>query len=240
MKILLADDHALIRAGLRGELATLDAHVEFVEAWDAQTLQEMCDRHRDLDLAVIDLTMPGMQRERTIALLRDACPALPLVVLSGGNPNVEANAVLRAGAAGYIPKSGMSKVMLHAIRLVLAGGQYLPPQMLQPAVAPHTTPVQPTEDAARDWQPSIEPRTASSSRTAKPVDVLSERQRQVFALLAEGLSNKGIARRLGISEGTVKTHVATIFDLLHVHNRVSAVAAARALADVAPTDVRDD
>jgi DNA-binding NarL/FixJ family response regulator len=235
MKILLADDHALIRAGLRGELATLDAQVEFVEAWDAQTLREMCDRHRDLDLAVIDLTMPGMQREQTIALLRNAYPSLPLVVLSGGDPNIDANAVLHAGAAGYIPKSGMSKVMLQAIRLVLAGGQYLPPQMMRPAAPQPASSLAATNFGAGCSDPAVEPREGPPNvRAARPIDILSERQRQVFTLLAEGLSNKAIGTRLGISEGTVKTHVATIFDLLNVHNRVSAVAAARALATQGP------
>jgi RNA polymerase sigma factor (sigma-70 family) len=229
VKILLADDHALIRAGLRSELAALDERIEFVEAWDAHTLREACERHRDLDLAVVDLSMPGMERERTIAELRDAHPALPLVVLSGGDPVADATAVLRAGAAGFIPKSGMSRVMLQAIRLVLAGGQYLPPQWIGlagPGAAMQTASI----SVPRDGTPATDA-AAARRRSPRALDLLSERQRQVFALLAEGLSNKAIARRLGISEGTVKTHVATIFDVLNVHNRVSAVAAARALVD---------
>ena len=229
MKILLADDHALIRAGLRSELAALDERVEFVEAWDAQTLRGACERHRDLDLAVVDLSMPGMERERTVAQLRDAHPALPLVVLSGGDPVADATAVLRAGAAGFIPKSGMSRVMLQAIRLVLAGGQYLPPQLMELAGSRASTQAA-SSSMSRDGSPTgtVAPTPRAPSRA---LNLLSERQRQVFALLAEGLSNKAMARRLGITEGTVKTHVATIFDVLNVHNRVSAVAAARALVD---------
>ena len=230
MKILLADDHALIRSGLRGELEVLGAGVQFVEAWDVDSLHDMFGRHDDLDLAVIDLGMPGMDRERTIAGLRDTHPTIPIVVLSGADPVADAAAVLRAGAAGFIPKSGMSKVMLQAIRLVLAGGQYLPPQLMTaietgaergrvPAAAT-------TEPAVAVQAPGMSP-NPMSPRTR--LDLLSLRQREVFALLAEGLSNKEIARRLGISDGTVKTHVATIFDVLNVHNRVSAVAAARAL-----------
>jgi DNA-binding NarL/FixJ family response regulator len=230
MKILLADDHALIRAGLRGELETLDTAIEFIEAWDAESLRAMLDRHGDADLAIIDLAMPGMQRERTIAQLRDAYPAIPLVVLSGADPLADAKAVLRAGAAGYIPKSGASKVMLHAIRLVLAGGQYLPPQLVQ-AVDSSDTPLFEKPMASGQTPPmSTLDQTAPRNRAAPTaLDLLSQRQREVFTLLAEGLSNKAIARRLGITEGTVKTHIATIFDVLNVHNRVSAVAAARAL-----------
>jgi DNA-binding NarL/FixJ family response regulator len=223
MKILLADDHPLIRSGLRAELATLDGAVEFVEACDAQTLRAMLDRHRDLDLAIVDLSMPGMQREVTIAELRQDFATTPLIVLSGGDPSSDAKAVLRAGASGFIPKNGMSKVMLQAIRLVLAGGQYLPPQMIgdgEQHAVPSGTP-SPRAPAA----PS-----GGDGELVRALGLLSERQRQVFALLAEGLSNKAIARKLDITEGTVKTHVATIFDVFNVHNRVAAVAAARALS----------
>ncbi len=130
MKILLADDHALIRSGLRGELAELDAAIDFVEAWDADSMQRIFDAHHDIDLALVDLTMPGMSGAQTIDSLRQAHPTVPLIVLSGVDGGAEVQAVLRAGAAGFIPKSANSKVMLQAIRLVLAGGQYLPPQLM--------------------------------------------------------------------------------------------------------------
>src|SRR5947207_1897513 len=132
MKILLADDHALIRSGLRNELSELDAAVQFLEAWDADSLRQMLDLHAvDLDLALIDLAMPGMDGAGTIADLRQRYPMVPLIVISGADPVTDAQAALRAGAAGFIPKAALSKVMLQAIRLVLAGGRYLPPQMMQ-------------------------------------------------------------------------------------------------------------
>ncbi|HET8585054.1 MAG TPA: response regulator transcription factor [Casimicrobiaceae bacterium] len=234
MKILLADDHPLIRSGLRAELATLDGHVEFLEASDAQTLRAMFDRHRDLDLAIVDLSMPGMQREVTIAELRRDFATTPLIVLSGADPAADAKAVLRAGASGFIPKNGMSKVMLQAIRLVLAGGQYLPPQMIGDG-EPHAVPPGTSSPRA-----PVAPSGGDGGELVRALGLLSERQRQVFALLAEGLSNKAIARRLDITEGTVKTHVATIFDVFNVHNRVAAVAAARALSLKATREVRDE
>jgi DNA-binding NarL/FixJ family response regulator len=220
MKILLADDHALIRSGLRGELHVLDSDIEFVDAWDAASLRQMFEMHPDLDLALVDLTMPGMNGARSIEALRQDYPTVPLIVLSAMDAATEVQAVLRAGAAGFIPKAAMSKIMLQAIRLVLAGGQYLPPQMM---------PMHPDAEAA----------PASQSSTVKPMrggetgrlELLSPRQREVFTLLAQGLSNKSIARQLNVSEGTVKSHVATIFDVLNVHNRVSAVAEARRLSE---------
>ena len=223
MKILLADDHALIRSGLRNDLRELDEAVVFVEAWDAASLDRMVEEHGDLDLALIDLTMPGMEGGATIASLRRRYPALPLIVLSGVEAPESARIVLKSGAAGFIPKTSMSKVMLHAIRLVLAGGQYLPPHLLRL-----------TEDGEGDSAAGAAPDASIAQRhaaTTGALGKLSARQRQVFDLLAKGLSNKEIARALGVTEGTVKTHVATIFDVLDVHNRVSAVTLARGLVE---------
>jgi len=225
MKILLADDHALIRAGLRTELATLAPAIDFIEAWDAASLRLMFEQNRDLDLALVDLTMPGMQGARSITALRADYPIVPLVVVSGVDAASEVQAVLRAGAAGYITKSAMPQVMLQAIKLVLAGGQYLPPQLMHMLgdAAPEGI------DAGTRQVSSAAPDGADASR----LELLSPRQKEVFALLAKGLSNKMIARELDITEGTVKSHVATIFDVLNVHNRVSAVAQARMLVESA-------
>ena len=223
MKILLADDHALIRSGLRNELGELEAAVDFVEAWDADSLQQMLDQHTDIDVALVDLTMPGMDGARTIGALCQTHPTIPLIVLSGADPTIDAQAVLRAGAAGFIPKSAKSKVMIQAIRLVLAGGRYLPAQLMSLL-----------EASSRDPSAIATPVLRSGERkeiaSKRRLDMLSQRQREVFELLAKGLSNKMIARQLNVTEGTVKSHVATIFDVLQVHNRVSAVAEARRLA----------
>jgi DNA-binding NarL/FixJ family response regulator len=218
MKILLADDHALIRAGLRNELAELGSSVEFVDAWDADSLRRSFEAHQDLDLAIVDLTMPGMDGGATIEELRRRFPTVPLIVLSGADAADGARTVLRAGAAGFIPKTAMAKVMLQAIRLVLAGGRYLPPELLH--LLDRDAAAERPEQTAR----SLETQT-------RPLALLSQRQREVFGLLARGMSNKMIARELGVTEGTVKSHVATIFDLLNVHNRVSAVAAAREISE---------
>jgi len=217
MKILLADDHALIRSGLRCELAALADAIDFVEAWTADTLLRMFEQHRDLDLALVDLTMPGMEGARTIAALRTQYPAVPLVVVSGLNDSRQVQEVLRAGAVGFIPKSAVGQLVLPAIRLVLAGGQYLPPQLMSALDAQDTLAAAPETQIQKP---------ADSSR----VEALSPRQEEVFALMAKGLSNKMIARQLNISEGTVKSHIATIFDVLRVHNRVSAIAEARNLS----------
>jgi len=218
MKILLADDHALIRSGLRSELQALDTGIEFIDAWDAPSLREALETNPDIDLALIDLTMPGMSGARSIEAVRRDYPVVPLIVLSGADTPADVQAVLRAGASGFIPKAAMSKIMMQAIRLVLAGGQYLPPQVMQ--IVPGNDP------AAAEVHTALSERGCEMSR----LELLSPRQREVFRLLAQGLSNKSIARELDVTEGTVKSHVATIFDVLNVHNRVSAVAEARRLS----------
>jgi DNA-binding NarL/FixJ family response regulator len=219
MKILLADDHALIRSGLRNELCQLDHQVDFLEAWDEATLREALERADDIDLAVVDLGMPGMAGGATIAALRQRHPTVPLIVLSAADAESTAQDVLRAGAAGFIPKAAIARVMLQAIRLVLAGGRYVPPELLGVAGAQQV----PGSAAA------LPQATAGTNKGAR-IDLLSPRQRQVFELLARGLSNKMIARELDVTEGTVKSHVATIFDVLNVHNRVSAIVEARRLS----------
>jgi DNA-binding NarL/FixJ family response regulator len=235
MKILLADDHALIRSGLRSELAALADAVDFVEAWDADSLRRMFAQHRDLDLALVDLTMPGMDGARTIAVLRLEYPAVPLVVVSGQDDTRQVRDVLRAGASGFIPKSAVGHLVLPAIRLVLAGGQYLPPQLIAALHQDEQNSPSSTDDveSTADLQRAQAAKQAADSGRAGS---LSPRQEEVFALMAKGLSNKMIARQLNISEGTVKSHVATIFDVLGVHNRVSAVAEARNLSAKAGGD----
>jgi len=180
----------------------------------------MFEANDDLDFALVDLAMPGMDGARTIGLLRQNYPTVPIIVLSGADPAVDARAVLRAGAVGFIPKTAMAKVTLQAIRLVLAGGRYLPPELMQLLDA--------SEVVSVASSPTISRGTRSKQGGASGrLDLLSQRQREVFTLLAKGLSNKMIARQLNVTEGTVKSHVATIFDVLNVRNRVSAVAAAQ-------------
>lgn len=233
MKILLADDHALIRSGLRNELAVLATAIDFVEAWDVASLRQMFEQHRDLDLALVDLTMPGMQGARTITALRTDYPTVPLIVVSGVDTGSEVQAVLRAGASGFIPKSEMAQVMIQAIRLVLAGGQYLPPQLMS-MLEGHD------QDLSAEGAHAAQSPTARQAVDVTRLELLSPRQKEVFALLAKGLSNKMIARQLEISEGTVKSHVATIFDVLRVHNRVSAVTEARLLVGDEDRRLPDD
>lgn len=219
MKILIADDHRLVIEAVKVKLAELGPDVEFRMALKVEDLRR--EATDDLDLALIDLTMPGAEGYSHIAELRERLPALPIIVLSGVEDPDVMRAAIDLGALGFIPKAYSPDVMLSAVRLVLAGGVFVPQMMLSgmshhPAGAPPAA-----ADAAGG---------ARSTSLDQLRGLLTERQIDVLRLLSQGKPNKLIARDLGISEGTVKIHLAAIFRALDVRNRTEAVVAARGLA----------
>lgn len=208
MKILLADDHTLFREAMLHPLRQLDENAEIFQAGTATQALTIAQDKTDLDLVLLDLNMPGMDGLTAVMTFRDRFPDLPLVVLSANEEHDDIQAVLDAGAMGFVPKSSSTQVMLGALRLVLSGGPYIPPLLLQRA------------------QYAIDPPTKSQPRTiptAGVMDDLTPRQFEVLEALAEGLSNKLIGRKLELSEGTVKVHLAAIFRTLDAKNRTDAV-----------------
>jgi DNA-binding NarL/FixJ family response regulator len=208
MKILLADDHTLFREAMLHPLRQLEADAEIFQAGTATQALTIAQAHTDLDLVLLDLNMPGMDGLTAVMTFRDRFPDLPLVVLSANEEHDNIQAVLDAGAMGFVPKSSSTQVMLGALRLVLSGGPYIPPMLLQRA------------------QYSIEPTAKAPARTiptAAAMDDLTPRQFEVLEALAEGLSNKLIGRKLDLSEGTVKVHLAAIFRALDAKNRTDVV-----------------
>ena len=219
MKVLIADDHRLIIEGVKIKLAELDPGVDAVVAMNLDELDRAVAEHADeLDLALVDITMPGTNGHHHVAKLRAQAPALPVIVLSGSEDVDLMRSLIDLGVLGFIPKAYSPDVMLSAIRLVLAGGIYIPPLLLANA-------------QAQGWQPSeASPAPADPSRSLDGLrNLLTERQIDVMRLLSQGKPNKLIARDLGISEGTVKIHLAAIFRALNVRNRVEAVVASRKL-----------
>src|SRR5262245_51301261 len=209
MNILLIDDHALFREGLKFLLRSLDAAIDVDEAGDCTKAPEHASK-RAYDLVLLDRKMPGVEGLEALAALRDAIPAAPMVVLSGeDNPGV-VRAAIERGAMGFIPKSSTPEVLIQALRLVLARGVYLPPTVL---------------DSART------PALAESGATAGDMVLpgLTPRQMDVLRCVIQGKSNKIIARELDVSEGTVKAHLSSVFRALDARNRTEAVYAAAKL-----------
>jgi DNA-binding NarL/FixJ family response regulator len=211
MKLILADDHTLFRNGLA---LLLKAHSNDCDVWEGDGLDAalaVAEAHPDADVALLDLNMPGMDGVRGIRRFVESHPGLPLIILTGAEAQQHIQDVLTAGASGFIPKSSTPAVMLSAIRLVLSGGTYVPPQALAnaPAAAPHSQ--------------------VGSNVRERAQAQLTERQMQVLRLLAAGKPNKAICRELDIEEGTVKAHIATIFRVLDVSNRTEAASVAREL-----------
>jgi DNA-binding NarL/FixJ family response regulator len=215
LKILVVDDHALIRTALRGVLGELHRDVTVLEASDCRAAFDLIEKQPDVDLILLDLGLPGRHGLAALEELRVSHPALPVVVLSSASDRASVTQALDQGAMGYITKTSSNEVLINALRLVLSGGIYIPPAILArweplPAAEPH--------DAAPSQR---------GQRQRKPADLgLSERQVQVLKLLLEGKSNKLICRELDLAESTVKNHVTLILKALNVTNRTQAVIAA--------------
>lgn len=217
MKILVVDDHPLIREGLRGILSHFEDNVTVIEAANAATALALADQHPDLDLVLLDLHMPDMHGLEALGVFGERHLDLPVVVLSAAQDRHTVNAALQRGAAGFIPKSSMSEVLLSALRLVLSGGIYVPPEVLgRGTAAPETlTPIPGTNP--------LSPEAAAATAAALG---LTQRQTEVLALLVQGKSNKAICRELNLAEATVKVHVRAILRALNVGTRTQAVIAA--------------
>ena len=207
-QFVIADDHALFRAGLRLLLTDACGPAEIREGGSLPELKTLLEANSEVDLAVVDLAMPGMKGAASIRELRHTYPQLQCVVMSGSEQRQDVLDALASGAIGYIPKSLDPEAMVAAIQQVLGGGIYAPTLLL-------------TEPLEID-QPS-------STVDANVMAMLTPRQYDVLRLLGKGQANKEIARALDISEGTVKIHLAAIFRLLEVRNRTEAVLKASAL-----------
>lgn len=198
MKILVVDDHPLILHALTQVLPDLDADLEMVGAMNREETLTMLARHPDCALILLDLALPGAHGLALLAELRRDFPRLPIVVLSATHDRATVGSALAAGARGFIAKTAHPRLLLDAVRTVLAGGEHV----------------------TRDIAP-----TRMSMIDGVPVDVLglTQRQGEVMLLLAQGKPNKLICRDLRLSEGTVKVHVSAILKALNVHSRAQVI-----------------
>lgn len=201
MKILVIDDHALVREGLRQVLKGLDENVEVLQAGTCAQGFVLTESHHDLDLVLLDYHLPDMTGLAALSIFGRQHPELPILMLSGSANLQIMHQVLGAGAAGFVTKSGVSDELLNAVRRVLDGDVYLP-------LDPHAGFTEEFSDTASNKPP------------------LTQRQELVLRELLDGRSNREISQSLGISDETVKTHVAAILRQFEVQNRTQAVVAA--------------
>lgn len=199
LQILIVDDHALYRDGLKLILNELEDEVTIYEANDCSTALDTIHRNSSLDLVLLDLTLSDAQQFACMENVFAIAPMLPIIILSANEEKAIVEAAIRKGAQGYIPKSYNNSVILNAIRLVLSGGTFIPPITFATQL-----PVSNSEQLH-----------------------ITERQLQVLLLIDQGLSNKQIGRVLNLTEGTVKAHITAIFRILNVENRINACKIAR-------------
>ena len=202
MHILIADDHSLVRDGLKPFLSELAEGVGILDAGTLDDALKVAETVDDLGLVLLDLRMPGMNGFQGIARMREAHPDIRLVILSGHVERDDVLAAIQHGANGYIPKTISGASLINALRLVLAGETYLPTSIL------------------------LESGSSSSERkpaSATPLAGLSGREREILGYLIEGQTNKEIARKLDLQEITIKIHLRNVYRKIGAVNRAQAV-----------------
>lgn len=207
MKLLVVEDHALVREGMVLTLRSLDRRADLLEASSAGDALALIERERDLDLVLLDLLLPDVNGLSLLHTVRGRYPMLPVIVVSALEDAGTVKRAIQAGANGFVAKSSPSYVLLDAVRAVLAGGVFVPDSVGG-------------ESGRRE--------RSSLSTNTKDLD-LTVGQRRVFNLLVQGLSNREIGQSLGLTEGTVKVHVSKILRSLGVTSRSQAVIAAARL-----------
>jgi DNA-binding NarL/FixJ family response regulator len=193
VKILIVDDHALFRAGLRMLLSTIGQNVICLEAADVKEGLALISQHADLQLCLLDLALKNEHGLDAIQKIKETAPHVAVVVVSGVDDAATIRRCIDAGAMSFIPKSVAPEALTQALQHVLKGAVYLPEQIV-----------------------------SAMERTEKHA-LLSPRQQQVLQCLSRGLPTKLIAREMGLSEHTVKEYIALVFQALGARNRTEAV-----------------
>lgn len=212
MRIIVADDHALVRGGVGILIKTLHPDTELIECNNYEKTLNALDRAGPIDLLLLDLLMPGMDLIKSVRHICTKWPDVPVVVVSVREDVQTIREALRSGAMGYIPKTSSPDVTMNAIRLVLSGGIYVPPNALQLGG------LAPANELNEDLS------AVAASPSGRALHGLTSRQEDVMGLMSEGRSNKEIASELSLTAGTVKMHLSRIYKVLGAKSRTEAIA----------------
>jgi DNA-binding NarL/FixJ family response regulator len=202
-RLIIADDHPLFRGALREAVSGLLKHGEIAEAGSFEAAAELLEHNSDVDLVLLDLAMPGVRGFSGLMFMRAQYPSVPVIVVSASDDPVVIRRCMEFGASGFIPKTLGVEAMRGAIKRVLDGGVWTPPDVDLTAVT-----------------------DAETGELMARMATLTPQQVRVLMMLSEGLLNKQIAFQLGVSEATVKAHVSAILQKLGVESRTQAVIAA--------------
>ncbi len=217
MKVLLIDDHPLILAALQSVIEGLGSHVSVVGVAGARAARDALGTDAGFDLMLLDLHLGDADGFELLVELRNAWPAIPVVVVSASDRSADVIRAIDLGAMGFVPKRASNDVLTEALEIVMSGGIYVPPVAMQ-SYGEHDA-----GNGAHDAAPAAAgdaPRPAALSAFK-----LTPRQTEVLGLLLRGQSNKLIARELNLSVETVKDHVAAVLRTLGVNSRTQAVLA---------------
>ncbi len=207
LKLLVIEDHALVREGLVQFLHQLEDKMEVLEAGSCEAGLALMAQTPELDLVLLDLALPGMDGMTCLSEVREHYPAVPVVIVSAYDDAHTVNRALKHGASGFIPKAYSTDRLLAALRSVLDGNIYTPDRLMPVSMGVDLAP-------------------PAAVKEAEPSEFgLTERQAEVLGLMTKGKSNRDIANLLGLSEGTVKIHITAIFKALGVNSRTQALVA---------------
>ncbi|MDH4984360.1 response regulator transcription factor [Aminobacter anthyllidis] len=212
LRIVIADDHALVRGGIGLLFKMIDHEVQIIECNSYENVLDTLEREDSVDLLLLDLLMPGMELTKSVQNICERWPEVPLVLISVREDAQTIRNCFRLGISGYIPKTSSPEITLNAFRLVLSGGIYVPPGALQLGLG--------------NLGDAVSPPGSDASASAANIG-LTARQMDVMNLVVQGKSNVEIANDLNLAPGTVKMHLARIYKVLKVRSRTEAAAKMR-------------
>jgi len=203
MKVLITDEQSLFRDGLSLRLKQINQDITILQASDLAEMQKILSKEQNIDILIVDIDLAELNAAEIITKIKNLTPNTKIIAISSSEDTRNIKKILSCGVKGYIPKRSDSNILSGALKLILDGGTYIPPAMLDNVID-------------------------NTQNTTSPLKKnLTNRQSQVLDLIAQGKSNKQIAYDMGVSEATVKLHINALLRSLKVNNRTQAVITAQ-------------